>query len=61
MSDKEDVLITHIQLTRSRNNVNWMEILRIAMKHAPEETKRVLRRVLDDDKDISSSLEKLVE
>ncbi len=55
----EEALLTLIETTRSVNNVNWMAILRIAMKHAPEETKGVLRSILASDKDISYYLEQL--
>ena len=33
--------IDKIEKTRTRNNVNWMDILRIAMKENPKKTKKV--------------------
>ena len=32
-----------------KNNVNWMDILRIAFTHAPEETREVFKRITNDD------------
>ena len=37
-----------------------MDILRIAMKHAPEETKKLLSKINEFDKNISKELKKLV-
>tara|TARA_R110000772_G_scaffold172036_1_gene283911 strand:- start:65 stop:262 length:198 start_codon:yes stop_codon:yes gene_type:complete len=42
-------IIDDIQSIRSKNNVNWMDILRIAFTHAPEETRDVFKRITDDD------------
>ena len=51
--------INKIQKIRSKNNNNWMDLLRIAMKHAPNETKKILRKINSQDKKISSLLKKL--
>ena len=37
---KYSKIINKIQLLRKKNNINWMDILRLAMKHAPDETKK---------------------
>lgn len=42
-----------IKNIRERNNVNWMRILEIALKHAPAETKKVLSSIRDNDLAIS--------
>ena len=34
-------IIDRIENTRTKNNINWMNILRIAMKYSPEETKNL--------------------
>ena len=31
-------IINKIEKVRSKNNVNWMDVLRIALKNAPDET-----------------------
>ncbi len=60
MSDQNNVnrekdleTIDRIEKVRTNNNVNWMDILRIAITHAPKETKAVLKRINDDDNKIS--------
>jgi hypothetical protein len=52
--------IRNIQEVRSRNNINWMEILKIALEHAPERTKKVLIDILDADIEISDELQLLI-
>jgi hypothetical protein len=47
MTDLE--IIDEIQKVRGKNNVNWMDILRIAFTHAPEETREVFKRITNDD------------
>ena len=57
MTDLE--IINEIESVRSKNNVNWMDILRLAFKHAPDETREIIGRINSDDNKISSLLEKL--
>jgi hypothetical protein len=57
MTDLE--IIDEIQKIRSKNNVNWMNILRIAFAHAPEESRAVMCKINNDDSKISELLEKL--
>jgi len=57
MKDLE--VIDAIQEVRSKNNVNWMDILRLALKHAPEETKNLIKRINKSDNEISELLGKL--
>ena len=52
--------IRNIQEVRSRNNINWMEILKIALEHAPERTIKVLIDILDADIEISDELQLLI-
>lgn len=58
--NKHSSIINKIEKLRKKNNVNWMDILRIAMKHAPEETKKLLSKINEFDKNISKELKKLV-
>lgn len=51
--------IDQIEKIRSKNNVNWMDILRLAFKHAPNEAKKIMQRINSDDKKISNQLKKL--
>ena len=36
-------IIDEIEKVRTRNNVNWMDVLRLAFKHSPEEAKKIYR------------------
>lgn len=47
MTDLE--IIDEIQKIRNKNNVNWMDILRIAFTYAPEETRKIFKRITNDD------------
>ena len=53
-------VINKIESTRSKNNINWMNILRVAMKHSPRETKNLLRNINTHDRKISKLLKKIV-
>ena len=54
-------IIDEIEKVRTRNNVNWMDILRLAFKHAPQEAREVMRKIDSEDTTISSLLKKLAE
>ncbi len=54
-----ETTINQIRQVRSYNNVEWMKILEIALKHAPEETKKVLREINANDRRISELLGEL--
>ena len=51
--------INKVQKIRARNNVNWMNILRLAFRHAPKEAGKLMKRINADDKKISKLLNKL--
>jgi len=53
---KYSQIINKIQLLRKKNNINWMDILRLAMKHAPNETKKILENINNYDKKISDEV-----
>ena len=38
-------IIDEIEKIRTHNNVNWMNILRLAIKHAPEDAIDLLKKV----------------
>jgi RimJ/RimL family protein N-acetyltransferase len=54
-------LIDEIEKIRTANNVNWMDLLRLAFTKAPEETKLLIRKINADDNKISSLFAKLGE
>ena len=47
-------IINKIQKTRSKNNVNWMNILKIAIKNSPEETIQTMKKINDNDNKITN-------
>jgi len=56
---KELKIISKIQGVRTRNNINWMNILRIAMIHSPKQTKKLLKKINSQDKAISILIKRL--
>ena len=56
---KVNKIISKIEGTRSKNNINWMDILRIAMKHSPKETQKALKKINNQDQKISKLLRKI--
>ena len=52
-------IIDEIQKIRSKNNVNWMDILRLAFKHAPNEAKKIMININSHDDQISKLLKEL--
>lgn len=51
-------IIDQIENVRTRNNVNWMDILRVALKADTKETLHLLKRINSSDKKISKLFEK---
>ena len=52
-------IINQIQKIRSKNNVNWMNLLRLAFDSAPEKASKVVKQININDKKISNLLKKL--
>jgi hypothetical protein len=52
-------IISKIENIRKKNNVNWMNILRIAFKNNPRETAKVMSKIYLDDKRIGLLVKKL--
>ncbi len=52
-------IISKIEKIRSKNNVNWMNILRLAFKLDPVSAKKIMKKINYDDKRISNLLSKL--
>ena len=47
-------VISKIENVRKKNNKNWMDILRIAFKYAPNEAAKVLAEIYKEDKKLNS-------
>ena len=58
--NKDKKIINLIEVQRKQNNINWMNILRIAMENSPVKTKKVLENINKNDKKISKLLAYLV-
>ena len=59
MTDIE--IIDKIEKIRSKNNINWMNILRLAFKYSPDEAKEIVKKINLNDTEISFLLKKLSE
>ena len=58
-SNKYIKVINQIEKIRSKNNVNWMNILRLAFKLDPKSASKIMKKINYDDKKISNLLKKL--
>lgn len=54
-------VIDQIEAVRARNNTTWMDVLRLAWKHAPDETAVLLQSIHAADSEISALVAKLTE
>ena len=54
-------IIDEIERIRTRNNVNWMDVLRLAFRHAPDEARELMKMINKEDDRVSSLLKKLAE
>ena len=52
-------IIDEVEKVRTKNNVNWMDVLRLAFRYAPEESKELMKKINSSDDQISDLLKKL--
>ena len=52
-------IIRKIENKRKKNNINWMDILRLAFKSSPTEAKKIMVKISQDDVKISKLIKKL--
>jgi hypothetical protein len=52
-------IISKIEKIRSKNNTNWMDILRLAFKLDPDGASKIMQKINYDDKKISLLLNQL--
>ena len=52
-------IIDEIEKVRTTNNVNWMDVVRLAFIHAPDEAKKLMKKINEEDNRISQLFEKL--
>ena len=54
-------IINQIQSIRSKNNKNWMDLLRLSLKIDFNSTSKILKEICNDDKKISALAQKIYE
>ena len=57
---KKNNIIKKIEKIRSKNNTNWMDLLRLSYDRAPNETANIMSRIYKDDAKISKLVQKLI-
>jgi len=59
MKKNYNKIINEIQKVRSKNNVNWMNILKLAFKLDTKNASKIMKKINYDDKKISRLLKQL--
>jgi len=57
----KELIINKIEQIRANNNVNWMDLMRLAFRAAPKEAEDIFQRVNRDDSEINKYLNQLIE
>ena len=52
-------IVKNIENLRKKNNINWMNILRIAFKNSPKNTSEVFKQIYVSDEKINQLSKKL--
>ena len=52
-------VIDEVEKVRTRNNVNGMDVLRLAFTHSPEKAKKLMKKINEEDNRIFQLFEKL--
>ena len=42
------IIIKRIEKIRKKNNVNWMDLLRLAFKHSPKQAAKIMSKIYID-------------
>lgn len=53
------IIVDKIQKIRSKNNINWMNLLRLAIKSDYDSTMKIVSNIFKDDQKISKLAKKL--
>jgi hypothetical protein len=53
-------IIAQIEKVRSKNNKNWMDLYRLAFAVAPDQSVKIIKKILARDKSVSKLAEKLI-
>lgn len=57
--DRDLEIIDKIQAIRSKNNINWMDVLRLCLKENNKEAKKIIANINSHDSEISALVEEL--
>jgi len=52
-------IINKIEKIRSKNNINWMDLLRLAFRLSPNQARKLIGKINSQDKRISNLLKRL--
>lgn len=61
LGKRDQEWVEYIQMCRANNNINWMNILKIALKYAPKKTKKILKEIREMDLRISQGTGRIVD
>jgi len=59
-TEKQKHPLDEIESARVRNNINWMNILRLVLEQSPEHGKALVTDIRNIDKEISELTDKLI-
>jgi len=48
-----DLITLRIEIIRRSNNTLWMNLLRLAFRHAPDDARRIMKEITENDREIS--------
>lgn len=54
-------VIDKIEAVRTKNNKNWMDLLRLAFEHAPAEAGIIFTEIFKEDKEVNRLAQKLLQ
>ena len=60
MTTKYNKIIDQIEKIRSKNNGNWMNVLRLAFKYDPKVAAKIMSKIYIDDTKIGKLAKKLI-
>ena len=49
MTTKYHKIINHIEKIKNKNNINWMNMLRLAFKYDPKGATKIISKIYSDD------------
>ena len=53
-------IIKQIENVRSKNNKNWMDLYRLSLAIAPDQSMKIIKKIIARDKSVTKLAEKLI-